>query len=282
MRNRIAVILMAIAMLGLGGCATLHGRREHSSSLVKFLYPEGQKRPLQAETVHLTLPVKVGLVFVPNNTSYDFSRGPLPTGEQVKLLDRVAEHFRQYRFVDKVEVIPSNYVAAGGGFANLDALANMYDVDILGLVSYDQVQNTDEGALSFLYWTIVGAYTVPAERNVTTTFVDTAVFDLKSRKLLFRAPGISRDKRHSTAINNPEALREASQSGFDTAFDQMIVNLDQSLAGFKDKVRDQPEHYKVSYAKGYGGGATGPWLLLGLAGILVWRCMRVCKPGPAL
>lgn len=273
-----------LLMCCLGGCATMNSEHQTTSSLVDFLYPAGQPHPLTEEVVNLKLPVKVGIVFVPSTSGTHLSGGPFPgvhspigMADQVALLDEVAGHFRKYPYIKTVEVIPDNYLTAGGGFANIDALAAMYDVDVVALVSYDQVQNTDEGALSLLYLTIVGAYTIPAEKNTTTTFVDTAVFDVKSRKLLFRAPGISRGQEHSTLVNNSEGLRDASRQGFQDAFQQMTTNLDTALTGFRQKVKDEPDTYKVSYAQGYhggtgGGGTDGLGLLLCLS--VLWLLRR--------
>ncbi len=47
---------------------------------------------------------------------------------------------------------------------------------------YDQVQFTGEGLLSLTYWTIVGAYLVPGEKNETKTMLDAAVFYIASRR----------------------------------------------------------------------------------------------------
>jgi rhombotail lipoprotein len=270
------------------GCASVGPgvRRQNTSSLVNYLYPAGQPRPLTAELTNIKLPVRVGIAFVPsthdsrrsnffgggyNNGIFD--NNGLSTADQVKLMDEVAAHFRKYPYIKSVEVIPNNYLMDGGGFDNLDALASMYDVDIIGLVSYDQVQYTDEGAWSFLYLTIVGAFVIPAEKNTTTTFVDTAVFDVASRKLLFRAPGLDRRKTYDTLADNARELRDSSHAGFDGAFKDMIVNLDTALAGFKQKVKDNPDEYKVSRAPGYsgGGGGAGLWSILLLAVLMQIR-----------
>ncbi len=48
----------------------------------------------------------------------------------------------------------------------------MYDIDVIALVSYDQVQFTDGSFLSLTYWTIVGAYVVAGEKNDTSTMLD--------------------------------------------------------------------------------------------------------------
>jgi rhombotail lipoprotein len=90
----------------------------------------------------------------------------------------------------------------------------MYNVDVVALLSYDQAQFTDEGALSLTYLTIVGAYLVPAEKNDTHTMLDAVVYDIRSRKMLFRAPGTSQIKGHATLMNLSEQRRKDSDAGF--------------------------------------------------------------------
>jgi len=66
-------------------------------------------------------------------------------------------------------------------------------------VSYDQVQFTDRNALSVLYRTIVGAYVIHGDQYDVQTLVDASVFDVRSRKLLFRALGMSQVKGGASA-----------------------------------------------------------------------------------
>jgi len=97
------------------------------------------------------------------------------------------------------------------------------------LLSYDQTQFTEEGLASITYWTIVGAYIIPGEKNDTHTMVDAAVYDIQSRKMLFRAPGISHIKGLSTPVNLNEELRDDSIEGFKEASVDVIKNLDLQL-----------------------------------------------------
>ena len=95
-------------------------------------------------------------------------------------------------------MIPEAYLRTGRGFPTaLEQTARLYDLDVMALVSYDQVAHSAEGRPSFLCWTIVGAYVVKGNENDVHTFVDTAVFDVPTRKLLFRAPGVSETPSNS-------------------------------------------------------------------------------------
>jgi rhombotail lipoprotein len=57
----------------------------------------------------------------------------------------------------------------------------------MALVSYDQVTYTEDNKWPVGYLTIVGAYIVKGMINDTTTLVDLAVVDPKTRSLLLRA-----------------------------------------------------------------------------------------------
>jgi rhombotail lipoprotein len=182
--------------------------------------------------------------------------GSLTETEKTRLLERLADHFRRHEFVGDIEVIPSVYLTPNGSFANLDQIRTMHGIDVIALVSYDQVQFTDEGILSLTYWTIVGAYVVAGEKNDTSTMLDTAVYDIQSRKMLFRAPGVSNIKGRATPVNLSEELRADSLEGFELATDDMISNLDFELTNFRDRVKTRPERARIVYREGYSGGGA--------------------------
>jgi rhombotail lipoprotein len=153
----------------------------------------------------------------------------------------------------------------------------MYGVDVIVLLSYDQVQYTDEGLLSISYWTLVGAYVIQGEKNDTSSMIDAAVYHIPSRKMLFRAPGISQVKGSATPVNLQEQLREDSKQGFTKASENMVANLKEQLELFKEKVKESPEEYKVVHKPGYqgstGGGSFGSFsfiLLAWIGGVLLW------------
>lgn len=266
-------LVVAVLAIVLGGCAGQQVRT--NSSVVEYLYPKEKAAVVQPSIPRLTLPLKVGIAFVPEQRSSRQGMtmwagaaggGALTEQDKMALLNRVAGHFKSYDFVKSIEVIPSAYLTPKGGFDNLDQIKTMYGVDVVALVSYDQVQFTDEGVLSLTYWTIVGAYVVSGEKNDTSTMMDTVVYDIASRKMLFRAPGLNRMQGSATAINLSEKLRKDSVESFRAATDDMVSNLDLQLAAFKEKVKAQPEEFHVSHSAGYGGGGGGgAFDLMGLA-----------------
>jgi rhombotail lipoprotein len=230
-----------------------------------YLYPKDVELHPEPTMPRLKVPLKVGIAFVPATQSYqrgaNLWSGPMdsikfPESTKTSILNRVAENFRTLEFVEKIEVIPTTYLTPGGGFTNLSQIGTMYDVDVVALVSYDQMQFTDDGALSLSYLTIVGAYTISGSKNDTNTLIDTVVFDIASKKMLFRAPGISQVKGRSTPINLNEELRADSLQSFNEAADEMIVNLDDQLKMFKERIKNNPEEVQLEYREGYSGGST--------------------------
>ncbi|MCK5877246.1 MAG: rhombotarget lipoprotein, partial [Candidatus Marithrix sp.] len=151
----------------------------------------------------------------------------------------------------------------------------MYGIDVIALVSYDQAQFTDKDFLSLTYWTLIGAYIVSGEKNDTSTMLDTAVYDIASKKMLFRAPGTSKVKGRATPINLNEELRADSLKSFEEASKKMTNNLIIKLNDFKEKIKQNPKQVKIVYHDGYsGGGAFG---LFELAILLLIMVITIAK-----
>lgn len=212
-----------------------------NSSVVDFLYPSGGRVAAKAQTAELLLPLRIGVAFTPSQTGPDT---PLSEQTRFELMDKVSEHFRELDVVDTIQVIPSTYLRPGGGFRNLEQLQGMFDIDVVALVSYDQTSMTDEGLASIAYWTIVGAYVVPGEKNSTHTLLELVLYDIDSRQLLFRAPGTSTVKSNATLVNLSERRRKDSLKGFVLASEELIVNLESELDAFRQKIRSSPGRFK--------------------------------------
>jgi rhombotail lipoprotein len=152
----------------------------------------------------------------------------------------------------------------------LDQIRTMFGTDVIALVSYDQVQFTDEGLLSLSYWTLVGAYVVKGEKNDTQTMMDLAVYHVPTRKMLFRAPGLSRVKASATPVNLPEQLRADRSTGFTEASTDLVANLHTELEGFQERVKAEPEEFRIQSKAGStgstGGGSIDALTLILLAG----------------
>ena len=266
-KSRLAVI--CTLLLTLTACATQQtGSR---SSVVSYLYPDKAVPQPVTAIPQLSLPLRMGIAFVPGASSnrssnampwVEVQSNPLTENHKAQMLNAIAGHFSAQPFVGHIEVIPSAYLTAGGSFANLDQLKAMFNIDVIALVSYDQLQFTDDSKLSLSYWTLVGAYLVAGQKNDTNTLMDTAVYAIDSRKLLFRAPGTSQLKGRSTPVDLQKELRQDSLQGFLQANDDMIKNLELQLQQFKQQLQQNPEGVKLSYKPGYSGGSNGFGVML--------------------
>ena len=265
--RRILVLCIALTSAALSGCALLcapycggaSAVRHSSSSLVEFLYPNGTPPPREDNVPELHVPLRVGLAFLPGRGAG--AAGPDAALRQ-ELLERVRQHFSERKFVSEIVIIPDYYLGAQRGFAGLEAVQRLYSVDVMALVSYDQVMHADENNWSLGYLTIVGMYVLKGNRYDVSTLVDLAVVDPATRSLVLRAGGI--DTRHGsvTLIEERRESREAGASGFSAASEQMIQHFDAALTDFEAQVRAGHANVRVVRKDGSGGGAfTWPWLL---------------------
>lgn len=262
------IALLAI-VLTLAGCASWlpKGQQKQSASVVDYLYGhKAEAIAMKPEVAVLKLPVRVGIAFVPS-PGWGLH---IPESEQLKLLQRVKEAFSQHAFIGGIEIIPTTYLRPGGGFANLEQAARMFNVDVVALLSHDQIQFNDSNALSVLYWTLIGAYLIHGDQYDIHTMLEATVFDVSSRKLLFRAPGVSNVKGSAAMATFTDRSRVARLEGFGKALDEMIPNLQKELDGFKQRVKTDAA-VRIEHREGYRGGGDLGWLgilaALGLLGI---------------
>jgi len=268
--------LLALLSLGLAGCVGLMGNRRHheASSVVQFLYPDKNMPFIQPEIPTLRLPLRVGVAFIPagmpdGRGAFYRVQANFTEQQKTELMRKVAAQFKALPFVQSIEIIPTTYLRPGGGFENLDQLRAMMGIDVITLIAYDQSQNSSETEASIAYWTIVGAYIVPGQRNSTHTLMEAVVYDIRSRSLLFRAPGTSAVKNHTTLVRNDHELKKDSAAGIEEASAQMTANLAQELELFKVRAREEPGTVKIEHKPGYtGGGRLDAWFA-GLMALLL-------------
>ena len=85
------------------------------------------------------------------------------------------------------------------------------------------------------------------------------MFDLKTHKLLFRAPGINVRRESTGLVGGREDVRRSREMSFELAMADMTENLDQELNRFKERIKHD-NSVKLSYRPGYtGAGTFGPW-----------------------
>lgn len=258
--NPLKFAVSVLVLMALSGCTALFQpglgsemRTGTSSSLVDYLYPAGETPPEPSAAIpRLNLPLRVGLAFVPATRS----RTDISEATKAELLDGVRRAFVEYDYIEHIEVIPDTYLRASNGVSGMQQVARLYGVDVMALVSYDQVSVASDNRKSFLYWTIVGAYVIKGTDNEVQTFVDTAVFDVASAKMLFRAPGINKDLASATAIESAELARRQGEASFRSAVADMTTNLGTELGRFEERVAQNPQLAEVNWKQEKGGGGS--------------------------
>lgn len=259
-----------VVLLALVGCASWSSGKgpKQVGSVVDYLYPNANEPPaLKSEITRLRPPVRVGVAFVPGSGAAT----SLPETEKIKLLERVRASFSKHEFIGNIEVIPTAYLQPKGGFTNLEQVARMFNVEVVALLSYDQVQFNDTNVLSVLYWTIVGAYIIHGDQYDVQTLVDASVFDVRTHKLLFRAPGTSQVKGSASMAGFSERARAARVEGYNKAVDDLVPKLQTELDSFKERIKTDGS-FKVENKPGYSGGGSVDGLMLALLGLLVAFC----------
>lgn len=277
--------LIVLAVLTIGGCSAFFGvggptgtRTGVSSSLVDYLYPKGQVPPEFDQRIpRLSLPLRVGLAFVPSDRP---SAVALSEALKNEVLDQVRARFSDRKYIASIEVIPETYMRSTKGFEGMQQVARLYGADVMALVSYDQVSVTQDTKLALTYWTIIGAYVIKGTENQTQTFVDTAVFDVPTRKLLFRAPGVDRRVQPSTAIEASKVNLATREASFTAAMNDMTGNLAKELDAFEKRLKSEPQLADVEWKPASGGGGLLDPVVLGLLIAALFR--RLVKKGASL
>jgi rhombotail lipoprotein len=256
--KRLGLLVVAILVaIGLAACAGMDkgSRQRQVASMLAYLYPGTAEPPTQPDAVAvINVPFRIGVAFVPDNASPEFR---LSEADRLRLAGLVRNAFAKYPFIRDIEAVPSLYLEPGGGFANIDRVAALLRLDAIALVSYDQVQHADATALSLLYWTGIGAYIVPGDRYDVLTVVETAVFDVKSRRLLMRAAGTSNVKGSATLVGFSSQSREARVKSFEEAVTQMIGSLHGEVKAFRERAPNDPK-VKLVLPPGYNPNAERP------------------------
>ncbi|MBP7483328.1 MAG: rhombotarget lipoprotein [Lacunisphaera sp.] len=252
-------LLVLVLVFLLTGCVGPWGNRRHheATSVVQFLYPNKDLPFIQPQIPTLRLPLRVGVAFVPSGHRGGYMpNSGINEAKKTELMRQVAAQFKNQPFVQSIELIPATYLRPGGGFENLDQLRALMGIDVVALIAYDQTQTSDGTEASLAYWTIVGAYVVPGQKNDTSTLMETVVYDISSRSLLFRAPGTNTTDGHSTPIRTSEQLRADSAASLAAAAKDMTANLAQELELFKVRAKEEPQNYRVEHKPGYTGGGA--------------------------
>lgn len=281
---RSGLLILVLGMLAaLSGCAALtpncptcNSHADRSSSLVSFLYPNGAT-PKSDSIPELPVPLRVGLAFLPAQSGS--TAAGLSEAQKEQLLERVRKHFADRKFVSEIVIIPDYYLSGAKGFAGLEGIQRLYNVDLMALVSYDQVTYSgDRKYGSLAYLTIVGAFVVQGSEHDVTTLVDLAVVDPRTRSLVLRAGGTDTSHGTSTLIDRAKEERATDAAGYSKATDAMIAHFDTALTQYESDVRAGTAPLRLTHRDGTprgGGGALDGAALLLLAALVATSRARL-------
>ena len=276
------VVAVGVLAVGLTGCASMFpgfDRRHHaaSSSLVEFLYGRGELPPVASE-VHLELPIRVGVSFLPADG------GDRPSAaDRDKVLAAIRDKFKSRPYVTEIVPIPDYYLRANGndGLTQIEQISRLNQLDLFALVSYDQITDSSMNKSSLAYLTILGAYFVRGDRDETHTLLDLAVIDPRTRLLVLRSGGTSTLSGSTTLIEADRHETAQRSRGFELATANLVENFQRELTEFEGRVREGTAPVKVTHRAtpaGGGGGALDPALLsflVTLLGMSAFRARRI-------
>lgn len=233
-----ALLLLAV------GCATPE-TVQRRSSLTAYLGGKDATPLTNLGPAKLQLPLRLGVAFVPNETSSRAGNnlawggaqagpgGLVPADQEARLNQKVEEVFKGKAWTHSFKIIPSHYLTRSGGFEDLDQVAKTFGVDVIALISVDILQFSAPAWYSWTYWTLVGAYVVQGDKNDTTALMDAAVYHVPSRTFLFRAGGLGQVKGSSSWSGREDAFRQQAQQSLELAVKDLSANLDGGVASFK-------------------------------------------------
>jgi len=240
-----------LCILALSSCA-LYGnervRHERTTSLVQFLYPDGQI-PQDMKSPTLRLPLRVGLAYVPTQGG---GRAIDPR-LKLELLDAIKQEFSSRRYIQDIQIIPQMYLSHRNNNDQLKQIKQLYQLDVMALVSYDQIVNRQDNVLAMTYLTIVGSYLFPGSQFDVSTLIDMALIDLGSKRLLFRAAGTHGSNGGGAEAYAAKQYSKHQNQDFATAMTMLRGNLNQELYLFEERLRakDPNDDIKVEAKPGY-------------------------------
>jgi rhombotail lipoprotein len=284
---RIILLLLTAALSGCVvfdrfGCTGCSAQSHRSSSLVDFLYP-GKAPPVENTVPELRVPLRVGLAFLPSPVNS--APGP-DAAQREQLMASIRKRFASRKFVAEIVVIPDYYLKNQRGFEGLQGVQRLYSVDLMALVSYDQVTHLQDNKWSLGYLTIVGAYALKGSHHDVSTLVDLAVIDPATRSLVLRAGGTDTRRGNTTLVDRQREVRNSESESFTLATEQMIANFDSALTQFEADVKAGKANVRIVKRNqvasiGGGGGATGMYGVAALCLLLALQLTRK-RRDPAL
>lgn len=263
--KQLSVVMCILALTGCSIFGQQKVRHNKSTSLVEYLYPDGNI-PKNQERPVLNLPLRVGLAFIPEQNQ----RNTISAASKLELLNEVKSTFAQLKYVASIEIIPETYLRNNSNPNHFQQLAQLYQLDVMALVSYDQIVNRKENILALTYLTIVGTYIFPGSHFDVNTLLDLAVIDVNTKRLLFRAAGTHASKGAAAEAYTAHKYDQHQNKHFKVAMQEMTDNLVLEVAEFEQRLKEKrPDDIFVQSKKGYDMAFNSHLLLYFLLIVLI-------------
>ncbi len=268
------VFVAAIVIFSIQGCASLNPRESSSRDLAEVLTPIKDSL-VATDKKPLVFPTTVAILIVPgnNSTMVPTSTLRLAAEELKKTL------LKSDKYINGVSIVSAGDIREK---ISLNTIRDLYGVDILLVLSYQQDQRRIQSSLaSMLNIAIVPTFIVPSVKLTTSTVIDGKIIHIPSNAIIFRSSGIDVRSRYLTPVSsNGNKADEESIEGLIAAVKQFGDNVGKKLEGFSEfdmskavsmnKILDEKSDPKVASTKpssdawskvdGYkssGGGAFG-------------------------
>lgn len=236
MKIRWIFLIPAFGLLMINTNCTSGSVTHRSTKLVDYVYPKDSPKVEANEKASLALPVKVGVAFVPGMQRRGYRSPPVDSNQMQQLLQTLETSFEKRQGIQDIIVIPTHYLKPGGSFENMEQIANLYNIDLLALASIDQIHFNDPNNLSIGYITVVGMFLLNGNKNETRTMIDLAIFDVESKKMLFREFGTDESSKSSSLIDQQKVQREQSEKSFALAMENLREKLETSVDVFMNSI----------------------------------------------
>tara|TARA_R110002167_G_scaffold130988_6_gene314651 strand:- start:671 stop:1570 length:900 start_codon:yes stop_codon:yes gene_type:complete len=227
MRCLTNIILAVILITSLQGCV-IGPRSSASQGLSQILEPVTDSL-VSINKEPLIFPATIAILMIP---SPDTNMVPNST------LRLAAEELKQKlleneKYINGVIVVSNSDIQEK---ITLKTLRNMYGVDIVAIISYQQDQRSSRNSfLSFLDIAIVPAYTIPSVKVTTSTVVDGKIVHIPSNAIIFRASGLNERSTHMTPVSSQEnGTNEESIEGLKASIVDLGGNVSHILSGLSE------------------------------------------------
>ena len=273
MKKPFIVIIILLCLTACSALGPQKVRHNRSTSLVDFLYPSGNI-PQDLSNPVLNLPLKVGLAFIPERSHE--KKDTISQASKAILLDELKQSFESKKYVQEIVIIPDMYLSGRQGFVTLEQVKNIFQLDVIALVSYDQIVNRKENMLALTYLTIVGNYIFPGSHYDVSTLIDTVMLDIESKQILFRAAGTATSKGNTAEAYTRHAYDKHQNKGFAEAMTMMQSQLHIELNRFEQRMKekDPSNNITVKSKPGYDM-SVDLWLMLLLVVAAFVKLIRI-------